>query len=249
MFSKLAVVAVAAFAIFVAAAPVNSVGNGGLTSNIGGVPGSLGDAGNLPAVGSVGNLPAVGSAGNLPAVGSVGNLPAVGSVGNLPGTASNLPAVGSVGSLPGTDGNLPVVNGVWADEPDNATSSTPGSSSTNSITGWRHWYPTIWNFIVLWQYNGNHPYHIRSPSSDLARQSPTLVPFRREYQPSQLTSSTKSRDELRPLRQLDAHQGLQSAQLEMHDLQSIYSSLGAGSSSSDVRRPRIGYHTQTDPST
>ncbi|KAF8350377.1 hypothetical protein F5887DRAFT_938906 [Amanita rubescens] len=91
----------------------------------------------------------------------------------------------------------------------------------------------------------NQSGHIRSPSSDVARQSPTLVPFRRGYQSSQFTSSTKSRDELRPLRQQEAHQRLQSAQLEMHDLQSMYSSLGAGSSSSDVRRPERDHELET----
>jgi len=92
-------------------------------------------------------------------------------------------------------------------------------------------------------YNGNtgsetlyESNHIRSPSSDLARQSPTLVPFRREYQSSQFTSSAKSREELH-MRPPESHQRLPSAQQELHDLQSMYSSLGGGSSSSDIRRP------------
>ena len=61
--------------------------------------------------------------------------------------------------------------------------------------------------------------HCLSPSSasDLGSGAPTLVPLRREYQPLHI-HVTKSRDDLRALRQREIDQRLQNVQQEMYNL-------------------------------
>jgi uncharacterized coiled-coil protein SlyX len=87
--------------------------------------------------------------------------------------------------------------------------------------------------------------HFRSPSSDLGSDATTLLPVRREFQPLH-AHSTKSRDELRTVRQMDINQRLQNAQLEIRNLtsrQTMHS--GPGSSVSDVGRQETGHEMET----
>ena len=77
-------------------------------------------------------------------------------------------------------------------------------------------------------FNDQHS-HIRSPSSDLASEVTSFVPVLREYQPLHV-HSTKSRDELRIVRQMEIDQRLQSAQREMYNL-ALRQSMQGGHSS------------------
>jgi hypothetical protein len=71
--------------------------------------------------------------------------------------------------------------------------------------------------------------HCRSPSSDLGSGAATLVPLRREYQPLHI-HVTKSRDDLRAVRQREIDQRLQNVQQEMYNLTSRQSMRGGHSS-------------------
>ena len=78
--------------------------------------------------------------------------------------------------------------------------------------------------------------HFRSLSSDLGSETATLMPFRREYQPLHI-HATKSRDDLRAVRQREINQRLENVQQEMYNLtlrQSVQG--GHGSSTSNVGR-------------
>ena len=78
--------------------------------------------------------------------------------------------------------------------------------------------------------------HTRSPSSDLVSEVTSFVPVRREYQPLHV-HSTKNRDELRVVRQMEINQRLQNAQREMHNLTLRQSMQGGhGSTTSDFGR-------------
>ena len=79
--------------------------------------------------------------------------------------------------------------------------------------------------------------HIRSPSSNLASEVTLLVPARRDNQPLSVhPHSTKSRDELRALRQTEINRRLQNAQHEIYNLTSRQSMRsGPGSSTSDAQ--------------
>ena len=80
--------------------------------------------------------------------------------------------------------------------------------------------------------------HFRSPSgsSDLGSEAATLMPLRREYQPMHM-HTTKSRDDLRAVRQMEIDQRLRNVQQEMYNLTLRQSMQGGhGSSTSNFGR-------------
>ena len=89
--------------------------------------------------------------------------------------------------------------------------------------------------------------HIRSPSSNLASEVTLLTPVRRDNQPLPVhPHTTKSRDELRAVRQTELDQRLQNAQREMQDLTSRQSVRSVpGSSTSDVGRQGMENEMET----
>ena len=95
--------------------------------------------------------------------------------------------------------------------------------------------------------SSNQQSHNRSPSSNLASEVTLLVPVRRDNQPPPAhPHSTKSRDELRAVRQMEINQRLQNAQREMYDLTSRESMRsGPGSSTSDVGRQGAEHEMET----
>lgn len=89
--------------------------------------------------------------------------------------------------------------------------------------------------------------HFRSPSSDLGSDATTLAPIRREYQALH-AHSTKSRDELRAVRQMDINQRLQNAQQEMRNLtsrQTMRSGPASLITASDVGRQETEHEMET----
>jgi len=82
--------------------------------------------------------------------------------------------------------------------------------------------------------------HIRSPSSDLASES-TMLPVRREL----FAHSTKNRDELRAVRQMEINLRLQSAQQEMQNLTSRQLMNGAPHTSSEYGRQETEHEIGT----
>ena len=75
------------------------------------------------------------------------------------------------------------------------------------------------------------------------------MPVRREYQPLPLHAhSTKSRDELRTVRQMDINQRLRNAQLEIHNLtarQTMPSGPGSSISDASAARQETGHEMET----
>jgi hypothetical protein len=82
--------------------------------------------------------------------------------------------------------------------------------------------------------------HIRSPSSDVASES-TMLPIRREL----FTHSTKNRDELRAVRQMEINLRLQSAQQEMQNLTSRQLMNGGPNTSSEYGRQETEHEMGT----
>jgi hypothetical protein len=78
----------------------------------------------------------------------------------------------------------------------------------------------------------------QQPLQDLASDSASLVPVRREYQSLQAPNTKeRGRDELRALRQMEIDMRLQTAQREMQNLASRQAAQSEpGSSSSEVER-------------